>query len=486
MTSTLDANSDSYEQLREDAGRLGETGDAPMLPLARAVRRRTTTAMGPAHRNRPGRRAALILTVLGVLSTVTGGARAHIGPAAVRAVLAMEEGEPTILLLNEGLALRQDGGFHYVCPAIWGDSEMRDTVVVNGEILIGADSGLWIFGPDGSARPHPEAAAAGGVPLITGASAEHLMQLRLDGDVTQILRADAEQVAIVWSSIARWDTMGVASDFVVLLAMNTGQIQLLRLATDGSELGQESAMGPETGLGPVARFIGERPYITLKRLLDDGSWGVEVGLLEEGAWESLAIAVTFVGPSLGPDGELLVSIDGQLSTFDDHELQALPLETPVNCIDDFEGFIYVCDSVGLREMTTDGPGEPLFELLELQPPLEALVPEDKRVMCQQQWELYQQDLAWVGSTLPGADGGVAYPGDAGANAADAGVTGEDPPVGMDAGAAGREAGGEEMNGDSGDDGGCRVAGRGGVGSWAPLGWIALALVAVRRRRSPAV
>ena len=112
------------------------------------------------------RLVALALALIS--STAADTARAHAGPAAVKAVVAMEGGEPTILLLNEGLALRRGEEWHYVCPALWGDPQMRDAdSVQGGPVFIGGDNGLWLFQADGSAAAHPAPSAASGFSLRT-------------------------------------------------------------------------------------------------------------------------------------------------------------------------------------------------------------------------------------------------------------------------------------------------------------------------------
>ena len=96
------------------------------------------------------RPAALVLALASL--TTANAARAHIGPAAVKAVLAMEAGAPSLLWLNEGLAVRRGDAWHYVCPSLWGDAEMGDAVPLEGgPVLIGANTGVWLFQADGSA-----------------------------------------------------------------------------------------------------------------------------------------------------------------------------------------------------------------------------------------------------------------------------------------------------------------------------------------------
>jgi len=444
--------------------------------------------------------AAALAVALGLSMTVNL-ARAHLGPAAVKSVLALESGEPSILQLNEGLALRRGDTWHYVCPALWGDADMREAdSVQGGPVIVGGDSGLWIFRADGTAEAHPGASTAGGVPLALGASRNNLMPLRLDGDLTQLLRIDPEQADIVWSDLSRWDTMGVGADFVVLVSMNTGLIQTRRIWTDGSELAEESAMGPASSLGATARVVDSTVYMVLKRLLDDGRWGVEAGLIEDGSWRSLHTGVAFVGPSIGPGGELIAGVDGQLSSFDDHVPQALPLETIVNCVDEFDGFFYACDSVGLRELTAQGPGPALFELEQLQPPPQDLVPDDSRELCDMQWDLYQQDLVWVGSTLPGTgdgemdggavgpDSGTAMPGDLPATPGgmlDGGPAAPDgsPPVAGRAVTDGGPVAEPSSEKDSGGCGACQLGKPAGGRHWQlPLLVMTACLVRIGRRQ----
>lgn len=408
-----------------------------------------------------------------------GVARAHIGPAAVKAILSMEGGRPTLLWLNEGLAIRRGDTWHYVCPALWGDAQMGDAdSVQSGTAWVGAQSGVWLFQADGSVAPHPDPVAAGGIPLALSASQDSVMQLRQEGDVTRLLRLDLQKAEVVWSDLTRWDTMAVGDDFVVVLRMPTAEIETVRLATDGTELARESVMPPPSSLGPIGRIVGSSLYVTVSRLLPDTSYGVEAARIESGAWHSLHVGVGFVGPTPGPGGELIVAVDGQLAALDGDTTRPLPLDTLVNCVDEFQGFVYACDSVGLREITADGPGPALFELQKLEAPEQDLVPADKRELCSQQWDLYQGDLAWVGSLAGNADAGVP---DGGVRAPDAGAGAMNAPDGGGAAMGGAQGGvlpPAPLPMTARDSGGCAI-GAPASGRWP--GPLALVFAAILRR-----
>lgn len=390
----------------------------------------------------------------------------------------MQGGQPTMLWLNEGLAIRRGDAWHYVCPALWGDAEMGDAdSVQSGTAWIGAQSGVWLFEADGSAAPHPDSVAAGGSPLALAASQDSVMQLRMEGDVTRLLRVDLQKAQVVWSDLVRWDTMAVGDDFVVVLRMQTAEIETLRLATDGTELARARVMPPPSSLGPTGRIVGSSLYVTVSRLLPDTSYGVEAARIENGAWHSLHVGVSFVGPTLGPSGELVVAVDGQLAVLDGDTTRPLPLDTIVNCVGEFQGFVYACDSVGLREIAAAGPGPALFELQKLEAPEQDLVPADKWELCSQQWELYQGDLAWVGSLVPGADGVVI---DGGMGAPDGGAGAMNAPDGgTPAMGSGGQSGATPLplpTEAPRDSGGCAI-GTPARGGWrGPLALVLLALL----------
>lgn len=444
-------------------------------PPRRALR---TAALALAH-------ATLALALTAVAAS---NGRAHVGPAAVKSVVAMEAGELTILLLNEGLAVRRGDTWHYVCPALWGSAMMGDAdSVQGGPILIGSDTGVWLFHADGSVVAHPDPVAAGGVPLTLRAGRDHIMQLRLEGDVTRLLRLTPDKAEVVWSDLMPpWDSVAVGDDEVAVLRMLTGQLEMLRLATDGSELAREVVMGPESGNGARGRVVGSSLYVTVDRLLPDTSWGVEAAVIESGTWRSLHTGVSFFGPTLGPKGEVIAALDGQLSVLDNGTARALPLDTLVNCVDEFQGFIYACDSIGLRQITAEGPGPALFELQKLQPPEEALVPMDKREMCAAQWDLYQLDLAWVGSLAGVTDAGVPDGSVADGGAPDAMLPAPDGGPGATAGGAAAPLPAVPMApgaSDSNADGGCHIGTPAGSES-DRLGVPALLLLAALLRIAP--
>src|SRR6476619_7554487 len=86
------------------------------------------------------------------LASHSSRARAHGLVPAPQSIIASDAKGVRAVRLTEGLALRTDDGFQYVCPAAWG-GEYAFTLAAalpDGKIVVGTGSGDSVRGDDGT------------------------------------------------------------------------------------------------------------------------------------------------------------------------------------------------------------------------------------------------------------------------------------------------------------------------------------------------
>lgn len=408
------------------------------------------------------------VTVLFALRPVSF-ARAHGDPPEALGAVASDADGASLVRLNEGLALRTAEGFRYLCPALWEeDAIVPADSIPGGPAVIGAASGLWLVSAQGSVSRHPDPAAAGRV-LALAASAGGLFALLQSGDLYQVLRVEAERVAVLFGGTQPWDDLAASERSLQLVRLLSGHVYEQRLSLTGDAIAQDDAAVAADAAAVFARLAGDVGYAIVLR----SSLAAELGRIEDGSWRSLRTGHVLAGPVETAAGERFVAVDGELARFDDEVGQPLDEPASVTCLRRHFELAYACSDRGLRALSPSGLGDSLFELADLGPPDLAQIPRDQRDACWLQWQRYEVDLRSVG-IMPrapdSADGGAP---DAGARPA-----GERPDAGApsDAGDAG-----ERPRRRNEDDGCSVVLIRGGDACGPSLVTLALLLLARRRR-----
>jgi len=389
-------------------------------------------------------------------------ALAHGDPPQALSVVATDRGEASVVRLNEGLARRSSQGWHYLCPALWGDDAVVPAdSLPGGPVVIGASSGLFVADDSGTVTRHPDPAAEGRV-IALGAAASGLFALRVAADGRhQVLRVEAERIETIFSTADVWGDMAVGEDFIELVRLQAGRVHEQRLNAAGEVLQQGDAELPPGSSAVFARMAGDQAYVVVL----SSSALLELGRVEQGAWVSLQKAITISGPTQIADGGRFIALDNALARFD--EERALPLEEParITCLRRRLDLDYACSDDGLRRLQREGLAESLFELQALQEPDLEAVPEAERLSCELQWRRYEIDLRAAGIEPPAIDAGVT----------DASVA--DAAIGVD-----RDAGEDRPRRRGG--GGCDLAGPGSRAQWRwPRGLVLAAGLAWLRRRA---
>jgi hypothetical protein len=358
----------------------------------------------------------IVAVAIALLATLQHGpgssrARAHgRDPAQALSIVAADAHGPSVVRLNEGLAVRRQEGWRFVCPVLWGeDAVVPAQAIPGGAVLIGASSGLFVMREDGGVVRHADPAATGRV-IALATSAAGLYALRAQG-AYEVLAVQADTVRVLWSDTRPWTDMAVGEAFVSLMRIESDQLHELRLSPEGAMLAEHAALLAAGASGVRVRLTGGISYA----LVLSSALTAELGRIEQGVWLSLQDAGTIAGPIEMTDGLRVLALDGALARFDGEQLAPLAEPARVTCLGRWLELGYACSEGDLRALEPDGLGALLFGLDGLLEPDLERVPEAAREACTLQWQRYRIDLLQRGITPRAPDAGVAVgPLDAGA------------------------------------------------------------------------
>jgi MYXO-CTERM domain-containing protein len=417
-------------------------------------------------------------------------ARAHGGPPSALGLIAINADGPNVVLLNEGLAFANDDGrWSFLCPSLWGDASVAAGKVPYALSIDGQST--WIIGSDDLYVAKGGVLTKQGRSDLTNASVvaltgngSELFGLRLGTMGSEIVRIETAYTPPVWSSADYWSALTADADgFYLARVVNDRELGFLTLDPQG-QTRAEFTIGVET---MPARVVLKPTSRGLYAVLFDGNIHYALGSLADNRWQVLKEADGVIaGPQAGPDGQLWVSIGGQLQRITDGGFEPVDESRYVTCLGQWGGKAYACQSSDLYWLEEQGLGERFFQLNEFNGPNPAHVPAEAEEQCGNQWFLFRSDLLNSGLEpqdwpAPPTAAGAAGGGGAGTVAA-----GESPPAAAAAGSAAMTRAGTaappptaptESSGCA-----CGLTGTGDTGPSLGGGLLLLALVVQRRRR----
>lgn len=423
------------------------------------------------------------IAMLALAWSSAGRVHAHGGPPAALGIVAADENGPNVVLLNEGLAVRDGERWSFVCPRLWGDES-----VSAGKVPLARNDGTstWIVGSDdlyvakdGMLIPQERPdLTTDSVVALEGSDAE-VFGLRRRGTMmgSEIIRLGAgSSPPPVWSSDKYWSTLSVTSSaFFLARVVNDLELGFLSIDREGAVRSDfqviVDSMPAQVELRPTPD--------ALYALLFDGNVHNTLGVLEDESFQVLREAdAPIQGPQPSPNGQLWVSIDGRLNRLTDHRFEPSDETQYVTCLGQWRDEPYACVGSALYWLADDGLGERIFQLDEFSGPNPSRVPAEASEVCGFQWLLFRNDLERGG--LSPRDFAPATPLAGG----DAEPVGGTPPMA----AAGAEAPPPTAAAPAPPSGGCSsiraAAAYGGQAGWSVgLALLASGLVRARRRRS---
>jgi len=417
------------------------------------------------------------LTMLSLAAGSSAIALAHGGPPAALGLLAANP-DAEVMLLNEGLALKRPEGWSYLCPSLWGESDLA-----SGKFpLARSADGISTYVPGGSdlfvlrdgelmAQQRPEYSSSRMIALANDSQYVYGLHITTVGgnSMSEVVRLNSSGDPRFFASQEYWGSITANEDNVYIASAGTQALTLVTLDKEGKEVGRTTAMLPMTLYEVTLHAFAGRVYAT-----GAGNTGYLVGYFENGTWtEVLQDPMVVVGPQTSADGTVWIAIGGALARLKDNVVEPAEETRFVKCLEHWNDRYYVCLDHDVHELTADGVGDRLFEMqgiLETDP---KMITADTKDPCEQQWLIYKIDAMrsglmfsdWPEQAAAGAGGSASAP-IAGAGAAGAG------------GSAAAGAGPAGMAGQASPpepSGGCSVA---GGQSRAPVRVLALLFAAI--------
>ncbi|MBA2321349.1 MAG: hypothetical protein H0V89_09350 [Deltaproteobacteria bacterium] len=319
-------------------------------------------------------------------------ALAHGPPASVTGVGSADVDGPVHVLLTEGLAVRADEGWRYVCPARWGGSPLSPFAAGNTEeILVPGADDVYRVDRDGGVTPAGDPGhAVGGLLDLDGTNG--VWTIYAVGDEREITRLDLAH-SFVFSGL-RWS--GV---------IGRGRSAELVAAVDGALVS-----GTLSELGALATSIaGTRLVGTSPQLVPDGekTWIVDrasgyVGVLTAGEERLVAEGAASVSGPVTALGTTWLALDGVLHTLSKAGPAPTGESTPIGCLVGAAGALWAC-ATDLRVVTPEGAlGETVVDLAALVPPDLGDLSDDDGVACWGEWRTFALDLGLDPGEAPAA------------------------------------------------------------------------------------
>ncbi|MFT4624488.1 MAG: hypothetical protein ACI8PZ_003147 [Myxococcota bacterium] len=282
--------------------------------------------------------------------------------------------------LTEGGALRQaDGSWAFVCPAMWGS--VPETPFGRSHDGIARLHGAWDLvqiGSDGAstAQGVPELAALELVDVARGTDRSWALR-RVTGGA-QVWRVDVPEQ--VWSTDATASSIA-ADDRLFVAEVDGARLDVVELAPDGAELAR-TTWDDAVDYTPGLRLADGRLWLAKRRVGDHAL------VSDEGAVVAMS-ADEIMGPVSGG----VVAVDSLLFRIEGDGIVSAGETEFVSCLEDTPAGPVTCVFPDLYALQADGtPGEVLFAMDEIGPPLWAAVPAAVASDCDAEWRRLANDL----------------------------------------------------------------------------------------------
>jgi hypothetical protein len=341
------------------------------------------------------------LGAAGSLLFGAGAAHAHGPPPSAFGIVAAASSKPTLVVLNEGLAVQRAGGWAFVCPSVWGEGGTGLGIVplalsIDGvtSFIVGADD-LYVA-RDGalSAQQRPELSRSAVIALVAAAEGDALFGLSVSSGSSRLLRIDDPDAPALYATANQIGAMEEhAGRFHLGGFSQTGELEITTIDRTGALVAdQRVQLGLTTPAELRLRVRAERMFVVV---VEEDHY--TLGELVEQRWQQHAqLNGPIAGPETSAGGQIWIALDNELMRETPSGFEAIGEARRVTCLGRWNDLAYACVGTAIHRLEDDGLGELLFALDGLAPPDPALVPASAADDCAIQWSLFRGDLDRVG------------------------------------------------------------------------------------------
>jgi hypothetical protein len=402
-----------------------------------------------------GQVALACLALVGFAAT---SARAHGGPPAILQVVAADADGPRLVRTTEGFAQRLEERWVYVCPSLFGSTEVPRAIAHDDDDVVWLASVTGTFTLDRQGRVASIDTDGALTALALTADGVFGLRFRLQG--TAVVRLAGGAMQVVHESDEPFTMLSASGDGLAVGRVEGEALVVQELGVDG-ELGARWSV--EAALASKLVTLRAAESAAFATTLDNTGYAL-FALSERMLVPVLQAPGAILGPTRAADDQLWLSTYDALWRIEDDGLQMHPAAQWITCLDRVAGRSFACTQDRVLDFTGPELGTARMDLRDLEPPTSQdgdLVGDEA---CAADWLLFRADLSTIGID-------VGMPQDAGvadASVADAGVLPVPDASEVDAAeprAAARSSG-------------CTVSGSQGRGT----SWLALMCAALLRRR----
>lgn len=324
--------------------------------------------------------AALLVTALLLLHQVST-AHAHGSPPAVHGPVAVQDGAPWLVRLNEGHAIADGTGFRFLCPAAFG-RELPPLAIQDAErvFVVGATD-LHLLEPDGTVRDTAQAELSDGSVVALARLADRAYALRFLPDGSEVVQLDRANSVPLWKDTLGWVSMVAHGEDLIVARVEADRLSWQRVGLDGPADPLGTATLP--ALQPVVYLRSAGGLLFASVVADRYSlWRLDAA----GATQLFESEAPIEGPVALGSGELRIASRGEPLRLVGDTAEPVAADFGPTCLESLQGRAFGCASEVLWDLQSE---REVFTLEGLAPPW-SHEPDASR--CEAQWLRYRADL----------------------------------------------------------------------------------------------
>jgi hypothetical protein len=336
---------------------------------------------------------------MAALAGVARPVAAHGPPAAVNGIAARDDAGPRVVTLTEGLGVRLQSGWRWICPSAFGASPslMPPAQSVDGKrTFVVGEYDLFVLESDGEvvAQSRPDLSRQSVLQLAPLGG--RLYALRFTGDTSDIVVLDAPDAGAIWHEEVSYQSITPDGDSLWVARVVNTEGYAVRLTADGS-VAETLTFAVDAGdrIVGVQRVAGA-VYVNS---VTAAAGGTLVRLDPDGGMPALVLSsnAPISGPVAAGGSSAWAASDLSLQAISADGATPHPTAYPVTCVAGAGDAAILCTQTQLFGLDSTGPQGEIFNLASLQGPQPY---PDAGQYCSLEWEVFDWDLSRAGVTVP--------------------------------------------------------------------------------------